>query len=165
MNSQCSVTQSAAGNGLPRALDRQLLDLVAQPVDADSGANLEVHSRGFHNAHVVSERKLHDVQRGIVSLQAGHARRQLVRQTRRDMLLAVLLETLAPRAAEDLADLRLQLAYAAAELRYRSIDLQLALAMCEQPVGHVAQQGAGLERALILEFGRHFVVQRLDLRP
>src|SRR5882762_2063983 len=44
---QRRIAQRGAGDRLPRALDRQLLDARAQPVKADAFADFEIHPRGL----------------------------------------------------------------------------------------------------------------------
>src|SRR5262245_48653309 len=133
------VTQSRTGNRLPGSLDRQLLDLVAHPVEPDSSSDLEIDACGLYDPDFMSRGHLHNIQGSIVRGQSCDARGQLRRYARLHVLLANPLEALPLRAAENVR-FRLQLANTLAEFRHGRVDLELSFAMCEQPVGHMAQQ-------------------------
>src|SRR5262244_2820256 len=94
-----------------------------------------------------------------------YARRQLGGNACLNMFRADLLEAVPIRAAENAVDFSLELTDTLAELRHGRIDLQLALAMGQQPVRNVPQQPAGLERHRVLKFGRDARVERFDLGP
>jgi len=55
---------------LPWAFDRQALDLIAQPVYAEACSHFEIDPRRLDDTYVVGERKLHDVESGIVRIAA-----------------------------------------------------------------------------------------------
>ena len=88
MNAHSRIPQAGPCDCLPRALDRQLLDLLAQPVEPDARADLEIRTRRLGNTDAVGRCDFNDVERGIVSGQARHARGQIGRHTRLHVLLA-----------------------------------------------------------------------------
>ena len=82
MNAHRALAQAGAGNRLPRTIDGKLLDFIAQPVQPDARADLEIDSGGFDHTYAVNRRKFHHVEGGVVGLQTGDASSELVRNAR-----------------------------------------------------------------------------------
>src|SRR5262249_40293618 len=95
MNTQRAVAQTRARDGLPRAFDRQLLDLPTQPIDPEARAHFVVSASGFDDACAMLGREHHDIERSVVRVETRHSAGQFRWNACVEMLLADFLEALA----------------------------------------------------------------------
>ena len=117
MNPHRRVAQPRTSNRLPGSIDRQLLDLVAQPVQSYSRADFEIDAGSLGNTDFVGGGDFDDVQCRVVRGQARDPGRKVRRHACLNMLLADLLEAFPVRAAEQVGDLSFELTDTFAEFR------------------------------------------------
>ena len=159
------VAQGGAGAGAPAVVAREGHDLVAEPVQAETAAEAEVHRGDPLHVQLRLVRHGHDVERREHDRQGRHARGEVLANALLAQLVRTAGERLGVLGREQARDRRVERHRARAEVPDRRRDVELPRPVAEQPAGGALHQPAALEQKRQLNGACAAVVEQLDLAP
>ena len=159
------VAERLAGQGLPVVLHRQRGELLQVPGQLQRATHGEVGGRHVRRRLAGDVGGLDDRQQGVQVAGTCHHAGQLLRCTSLDEALVARQPLFAGRAFEQLVQAPGQLGHARGEVADVAGGVQIVAAAAQEPASGATAQAHQLIHQLQLQFGRHLVVQRLDLLP